>query len=91
MRLEKNESQWGTEEFLTAKRSFVQPLWTGGDNIRGKTILLHAEQGFGDTIQFCRYASLVAESGARVILEVPRVLHHLMDTLNGCRASRAQG
>ncbi len=41
----------------------------------GKTILLHAEQGFGDTIQFVRYAALVAERGAaKVVIEVQREL-----------------
>ena len=49
----------------------------------GKTIFLHAEQGFGDTIQFCRYVPRVAERGARVILEVQRPLHALMSTLPG--------
>jgi hypothetical protein len=50
-------------------------------NIAGKTILLHAEQGFGDIIQFCRYVPLVAECAARVILEAPEPLHQLMGTL----------
>jgi hypothetical protein len=59
----------------------VQPLWTGAGEIAGKTILLHAEQGYGDTIQFCRYVPLVAERGARVILEVPKPLQELMSTL----------
>ena len=56
------------------KRDFAQPLWLGADDIAGKTILLHAEQGYGDTIQFCRYVPLVAARGARVILEVPKPL-----------------
>ena len=64
-----------------AKRSFTQPLWLGREEIAGKTILLHAEQGFGDTIQFCRYVPLVAERGARVILEVQEPLRELMAAL----------
>ena len=64
-----------------AKRHFVEPLWLGAEEIAGKTILLHAEQGFGDTLQFCRYVPLVAELGARVVLEVPKELHELMRTL----------
>jgi hypothetical protein len=44
---------------------------------------LHAEQGFGDTLQFCRYVPMVAELGARVFLEVPTALHDLMGTLPG--------
>ena len=53
----------------------------------GKAILLHSEQGFGDTIQFCRYVPLVAERGARVIFEVPRPLRELMSTLTGVSKS----
>jgi tetratricopeptide (TPR) repeat protein len=78
---EKYESRWETKQLRTVKRSFVQPLWTGRDDVRGKTILLYAEQGFGDAIQFCRYVPLVAERGARVILEVQRPLQELMTTL----------
>jgi tetratricopeptide (TPR) repeat protein len=78
---EKYESRWETERLRTTKRNFVQPLWIGKDNVRGKTILLYAEQGFGDAIQFCRYVPLVAERGARVILEVPRPLQELMTAL----------
>ena len=55
-------------------RDFPQPLWLGDDDIAGKTILLHSEQGFGDTIQFCRYAPLVAARGARVVVEVEEPL-----------------
>jgi tetratricopeptide (TPR) repeat protein len=78
---EKYESRWETKQLRTVKRSFVQPLWTGRDDVRGKTILLYADQGLGDTIQFCRYVPLVAERGARVILEVQRPLQELMTTL----------
>src|SRR5262249_38145216 len=57
-------------------RSFPQPLWRGED-IAGRTILLHAEQGIGDTLQFMRYAPMVAARGARVILQVPPQVHRL--------------
>src|SRR4029077_16734556 len=76
-------SPWGTKQLRTVKRSFVQPQWTGIDDVRGKTILLYAEQGFGDAIQFCRYVPLVAERGARVIVEVPRPLQELITALSG--------
>jgi hypothetical protein len=49
--------------------------------LRGKTILLRAEQGLGDTLQFCRYVPLVAQLGARVILEVPAPLVSLLADL----------
>jgi tetratricopeptide (TPR) repeat protein len=64
-----------------AKRNFAQPRWTGSQAIAGKTILLHAEQGFGDTIQYCRYASRVAALGGRVILEVQEALRDLLGSL----------
>jgi tetratricopeptide (TPR) repeat protein len=76
---------------LTPKRDFTQPLWLGADAIEGKTILLHSEQGLGDTIQFCRYASLVAARGARVILEVEESLRELMRPLAGVSSVVAKG
>jgi tetratricopeptide (TPR) repeat protein len=80
---EKNEWRWETEQLKDARRNFTQPLWRGSNEITGKTILLHAEQGYGDTIQFCRYVPLVLKCGARVVLEVPKPLHALMGTLPG--------
>jgi Tfp pilus assembly protein PilF len=63
-------------------RKFVKPLWLGGESLSGKTILLHAEQGLGDTIQFCRYAPLVEAMGARVIIEVQPPLVSVISTIN---------
>jgi Tfp pilus assembly protein PilF len=74
-----------------SKRSFARPQWQGHENISGKTILLHAEQGFGDTIQFCRYVPLVAARGARVILEVPMPLVELMTTVTGASQILCKG
>lgn len=76
------EWRWKYETLASAKRNFAQPLW-GGEEMAGKTILLHSEQGLGDTIQFCRYAPLVAARGGRVILEVDKRLHPLMLSLVG--------
>jgi len=79
-----HEWRWkGAETSRNHRRHFAQPLWLGAEPIRGKTILLHAEQGLGDTIQFCRYAKLVAALGARVILEVPAPLVDLLNGLEG--------
>jgi tetratricopeptide (TPR) repeat protein len=64
-------------------RDLPQPIWRGEEDIAGRTILLHSEQGFGDTIQFCRYAPLVASRGARVVLEVEQPLCGLMRGLSG--------
>jgi tetratricopeptide (TPR) repeat protein len=79
----KHEWRWQTAQMEGERRNFAQPLWLGSPDIAGKTILLHAEQGFGDTIQFCRYAPLVAARGARVILEVQEPLRELTRTLFG--------
>jgi Flp pilus assembly protein TadD len=57
-------------------RRFAEPRWDG-QKLDGKAILLHAEQGFGDAIQFSRYIPRVAEMGGRIILEVPAGLHRL--------------
>jgi Flp pilus assembly protein TadD len=63
-------------------RDFEQPMWTGSD-LRGKTILIHAEQGYGDNLQFVRYLPLCVERGARVILECLKPLRRLFDQFEG--------
>jgi len=77
------EWRWKTGAFANKRRSFRQPLWLGDVSLMAKTILLHAEQGFGDTIQFIRYARLVADRGARVICEVQPELVSLLSQLEG--------
>jgi tetratricopeptide (TPR) repeat protein len=66
----------------TPRRQFAQPRWTGTEALSGKTILLHAEQGLGDTLQFSRYAQQLAANGAQVILEVQPELHTLLSGLD---------
>jgi tetratricopeptide (TPR) repeat protein len=75
------EWRWKTGAFADKRRAFRQPLWLGGAPISGRTVLLHAEQGFGDTIQFIRYARLLVERGARVICEVQPELVSLLSQL----------
>jgi hypothetical protein len=77
------EWRWNGEGSIQRKRNFVQPLWLGAESLRGKTILLHGEQGFGDKIQFCRYTKSVADLGAEVILEVEEPLIPLLSSLTG--------
>jgi len=72
-------------------RDFRQPRWRAGIDPAGKTILLHGEQGLGDTLQFCRYVPLVARQASRVILEVPRPLFALLRTLDGAADLVAAG
>jgi tetratricopeptide (TPR) repeat protein len=64
------------------QRNFTRPLWDGSD-IVGQHILLHAEQGFGDTIQFIRYAPIVAQYGANVIVECQQELVSLFENIEG--------
>ena len=75
----------------TDKRDFAQPLWLGEANIAGKTVLLHAEQGYDDTIQFVRYAPLVAARGATVVLELQASLKPLLSGLPGVSAVVSRG
>jgi tetratricopeptide (TPR) repeat protein len=61
----------------------VAPRWSGIEPLEGRSILLYSEQGYGDTIQFIRYARLVAERGARVIASVPHALMRLCAEVDG--------
>ncbi|CAH2605604.1 Tetratricopeptide repeat protein (plasmid) [Rhodovastum atsumiense] len=73
------EWRWRTPQMTRFRRDFPQPQWQG-EAAPGQTLLIHAEQGFGDTLQFCRYASLAAARGLRVIMEVqPPLLRLLRD------------
>jgi tetratricopeptide (TPR) repeat protein len=77
---EENEWRWSTPQMITGRRNFAQPQWRG-EMAEGQTLLIHAEQGYGDTLQFCRYASLAATRGLRVILEVQTPLVRLLRNL----------
>ncbi|MFM0330590.1 tetratricopeptide repeat protein [Paraburkholderia strydomiana] len=79
----KYEWRWERSRIKASRRVIAQPLWLGDFSLDGKTILLHAEQGLGDTLQFCRYAAMVSKLGAKVILEVQPELRRLMSTLDG--------
>ena len=76
-----HEWRFQVRNFPGRQRGFTQPRWIG-DPLNGRTLLIHAEQGFGDTIQFSRYAAAIG-GGGRVILEVPRALVRLMTRMPG--------
>ena len=67
------EWRWRTAHFAPVRRDFPMPPWTGEDLSR-RRILVHAEQGFGDTLQFCRYLPLLTDRGAEVVFECPNAL-----------------
>ena len=77
------EWRWKAKKNNISLPDFRRPLWLGEPALSGKTILICWEQGFGDTIQFCRYASLVQTLGAKVLLVVPPPLVPLLKTLDG--------
>jgi tetratricopeptide (TPR) repeat protein len=74
------EARWKFREVHRSPRVFSQPRWRG-EALNGRRILLHAEQGLGDTIQFCRYAAMVAARGGHVILQVQAPVLRLMQSL----------
>ncbi|HYA41522.1 MAG TPA: tetratricopeptide repeat-containing glycosyltransferase family protein [Syntrophobacteraceae bacterium] len=75
------ESRWETTQLKPVKLRTSTPSWLGKEDLAGKTILLWAEQGFGDTIQFLRYVPLVAQTAGLTILRVPALLRSLAKTL----------
>jgi tetratricopeptide (TPR) repeat protein len=85
------EWRWKSETGIRHQRNFARPLWLGSDEIAGKTILIHAEEGLGDAIQFCRYVPLFVERGGRVIVQVQAALLELMTTLAGAAQIVARG
>src|SRR5260370_18200142 len=81
---------WGWKRMSFPPRPFHQPLWDGGP-LAGRTILLHAEQGLGDTLQFIRFAPLVKQVGGFVIVEGQPELLPLRATCGGVRRLLAAG
>jgi tetratricopeptide (TPR) repeat protein len=86
------EYEWRWQRAGTSPRKDLRrPPWLGEAPLAGKMILLHAEQGLGDTVQFARYAPLLARQGATVLLEVQPELKPLLAGLAGVAAVIAQG
>ena len=86
---ENYEARWRFREVHRRPRTFKQPRWRG-EELNGERILLHVEQGLGDTIQFCRYAALVAARGGVPVLEVQPAAERLMRSLAVVRAGQAE-
>jgi len=82
------EAAWDGYEHRKLKRSpvadrtYPQPLLSRAADARGKVVLIHVEQGIGDTIQFCRYLPMLEGLGARVLFGAPTELHALMRSLS---------
>jgi len=87
---EKYEWRW-RRTGMPPQKSRGRPLWLGEYPLTRKTILTHAEQGLGDTIQFARYVPLLAAMGAKVVLEVQRELTTLLARLAGSSVVVARG
>lgn len=87
---EKYESRW-RRTGMPAPTGRGRPLWRGEYPLAQRTVLLHAEQGLGDTIQLARYVPLLAASGARIVLEVQSELTALMASLDGGATVIARG
>ncbi len=84
------EWRWRLPAFTGAQHRFAVPRWRG-EGLAGRTILLHAEQGLGDALQFLRFARSVADRGAQVLLEVPATLFELARSLDPRIAVFARG
>ena len=88
----KYEWRWKTGTYMPGKQpQLPAPLCLGRESLAGKTILLHAEGGLGDTLQFCRFAKFVSARGARVLLEVQPQLRRLLANLEGVGDLLVQG
>ena len=76
------EWRFKCKDYSNIKRNFSFPQWNGKENLKGKKILIYAEQGLGDTIQFLRYLKLVKSLGADVYFEVQKKLIPLLSFEN---------
>jgi tetratricopeptide (TPR) repeat protein len=87
------EWRWRTPAMFAVRRNFAQAEWDGRatGTLAAGTLLIHAEQGLGDTLHFCRYAPLAAARGVKVILEVQPPLVRLLRSLQGIDTVMARG
>jgi hypothetical protein len=85
------EWRWRTKDIEPLRGAFDCPLWLGKDTLADKAILLHAEQGLGDAVLFCRYVPMVEALGAKVVVEVPVPLVGLVSTVSPSARVVAKG
>jgi tetratricopeptide (TPR) repeat protein len=77
------EVRWKVPDLPIAHFDYIQPMWLGNGSVEGKTVLVHVDEGLGDTIQYVRYVAPLAARGARVVLVVPASLCGLLSKLPG--------
>jgi hypothetical protein len=85
------EWRWVNDNKAALNRHPHLEVWSGKQSLQGKKILIQSEQGFGDTIQFCRFIRRVAALGAHVVFEVDAVLASLMRSVEGVHEMLIQG
>lgn len=85
------EWRWKRSGMTDVRRGYRGRAWLGEFPLAQRTILLAAEQGLGDSIQFARYVPLLARSGAKVVLEVQPELKALLATVDGVASCHARG
>lgn len=83
------ESRWDFREVHRVARVFRQPRWKG-EALAGRRILIHAEQGLGDSIQFCRYVKMVVERGGAALLQLQSGVMRLLESLEAVRDGRVE-
>jgi len=83
------EARWDFREVHRMPRRFQQPRWRG-EPLQGRRVLLHAEQGLGDSIQFCRYVPLVVARGGTVLMQLQTPVERLLDSLDAVRSGQAE-
>jgi tetratricopeptide (TPR) repeat protein len=85
------EARWRVLGRHSATRDWAAPRWSGAEPLSGRTLLLHHEQGLGDTLQMLRYVPLLSARGARVVLEMPAPLARIAATVPGDPSVVLQG
>ncbi len=85
------EWRWERSSYLQSLRAFPEEIWDGKTDPAGKTILIHSEQGYGDAIQFARFAPVLAARGARVIIGAHPPLRAVLATIDSVSAVIVNG